>query len=129
MKAAAVIHMLSLRNLKTESYTRSLVLGGLVAASRHLAVVLGGGGWIAYTYIYMHMYIYIHIYNIHVCMYVCMCVCILSIYRYTRVCVYIYIYAYYSLPPSLPPSLALKVQVRGNIGETATSDPSRELPQ
>ena len=74
MKAAAVIHMLSLRNLKTESYTRSLVLGGLVAASRHLAVVLGGGGWIAYTYIYMHMYIYIYIYIIYmyVCMYVCM---------------------------------------------------------
>ena len=44
MKAAAVIHMLSLRNFKTESYTRSLNVGGLVAVSRHLAVVLRGGG-------------------------------------------------------------------------------------
>ena len=43
MKAAAVIHMLSLRNFKTESYTRSLNVGGLVV-SRHLAVVHGGGG-------------------------------------------------------------------------------------
>ena len=44
MKAAAVIHMLSLRNFfKTESYTRSLNVGGLVAVSRHLAVVLRGG--------------------------------------------------------------------------------------
>ena len=43
MKAAAVIHMLSLRNFKTESYSRSLNVGGLVAVSRHLAVVHGGG--------------------------------------------------------------------------------------
>ena len=42
MKAAAVIHMLSLRNFKTESYTSSLNVGGLVAISRHLAVVHGG---------------------------------------------------------------------------------------
>ena len=63
MKAAAVIHMLSLRNLKTESYTRSLVLGGLVAASRHLAVVLGGGGMDSiYVYIYIYAYVYIYTY-------------------------------------------------------------------
>ena len=43
MKAAAVIHMLSLRNIKTESYAKSLNVGGLVV-SRHLSVVHGGGG-------------------------------------------------------------------------------------
>ena len=36
--------MLSLRNFKTESYTRSLNVGGLVVVSRHLEVVLRGGG-------------------------------------------------------------------------------------
>ena len=44
MKAAAVIHMLSPRNFKTGSYTRSVNVGGLVAVSRHSAVVHGGGG-------------------------------------------------------------------------------------
>ena len=38
MKAAVVMHMLSLRNLNAESYTRSLNVGGLVAVSRHLAI-------------------------------------------------------------------------------------------
>ena len=42
MKAAAVIHMLSLWNFKTGSYTRNRNVGRLVAVSRHLAVVLGG---------------------------------------------------------------------------------------
>ena len=51
MKAAAVIPMLSLRNFKTESYTRSPNVGGLVAVSRHVAVVLRGGG------VSMHIYI------------------------------------------------------------------------
>ena len=46
MKAAAVIHMLSLRNFKTESYTSSLNVGGLVAISQHLAVVHGGLAYI-----------------------------------------------------------------------------------
>ena len=53
MKAAAVIHMLSPRNSKTGSYTRSPNVGGLVAVSRHPAVVHGGGG-LAYIYIYMY---------------------------------------------------------------------------
>ena len=60
MKAAALIHMLSLRNFKTESYTRSLNVGGLVV-SRHLAVVHGGGGVSIYMYIYIYIHIYIYI--------------------------------------------------------------------
>ena len=43
MKPAAVIHMLSPRNFKIESYTSSPHVGGLAAVSRHLAVVHGGG--------------------------------------------------------------------------------------
>ena len=42
MKPAAVIHMLSPRNFKIGSYTRSPNVGGLAAVSRHLAVVHGG---------------------------------------------------------------------------------------
>ena len=45
MKATAVIHIFSPRNFKTESYTRNLNEGGLVAVSRHL-VFLGGAGHI-----------------------------------------------------------------------------------
>ena len=60
MKAAAVIHMLPPRNFKTGSYTRSLIVGGLVAVSRHPAVVHGGG--LAYIYMYIRIYIYIYIY-------------------------------------------------------------------
>ena len=55
MKPAAVIHMLSPRNFKIGSYTRSPHVGGLAAVSRHLAVVHGGGVSI---YIYMYIYIY-----------------------------------------------------------------------
>ena len=52
MKAAAVIHMLSLRNFKTESYTRSPNVEGLVAVSRHFAVVHGG---VAHIHIHIHI--------------------------------------------------------------------------
>ena len=52
MKPAAVIHMLSPRNFKIGSYTRSPHVGGLAAVSRHLAVVHRGGGG-------LHIYIYI----------------------------------------------------------------------
>ena len=56
MKPAAVIHMLSPRNFKIGSYTRSPHVGGLATVSRHPAVVhAGGGGGLAYIYIYMLM--------------------------------------------------------------------------
>ena len=58
MKPAAVIHMLSPRNFKIGSYTRSPHVGGLAAVSRHLAVVHGRGG-APYIYIYVYIYIYI----------------------------------------------------------------------
>ena len=49
---ASDIHMLSPRNVKPNvkpgSYTRSLNIRGLVALSRHLAAVRGGGGGVAY---------------------------------------------------------------------------------
>ena len=51
MKPAAVIHMLSPRNFKIGSYTRSPHVGGLATVSRHPAVVHAGGGSI---YIYIH---------------------------------------------------------------------------
>ena len=44
MKPAAVIHMLSPRNFKIGSYTRSPHVGGLATVSRHPAVVHAGGG-------------------------------------------------------------------------------------
>ena len=54
MKPAAVIHMLSPRNFKIGSYTRSPHVGGLATVSRHPAVVHAGGGLaIAYIYIYI----------------------------------------------------------------------------
>ena len=56
MKATAVIHMLSPRNFKTGSYTRSLNVGGLVAVSRHLAVVHGVVS--IYIYIYISVCVY-----------------------------------------------------------------------
>ena len=62
MKPAAVIHMLSPRNLKIGSYTRSPHVGGLATVSRHPAVVHAGGGGVAYTYIYIYVYIYMYIY-------------------------------------------------------------------
>ena len=60
MKPAAVIHMLSPRNFKIGSYTRSPHVGGLATVSRHPAVVHAGGGGLAIAYIY----IYIHIYTV-----------------------------------------------------------------
>ena len=65
MKPAAVIHMLSPRNFKIGSYTRSPHVG-LAAVSRHLAVVHGGGvsiciyvctSHILYIYIYAQTYV------------------------------------------------------------------------
>ena len=53
MKPAAVIHMLSPRNFKIGSYTRSPHVGGLATVSRHPAVVHAGGG-LAYIYMYTH---------------------------------------------------------------------------
>ena len=44
MKPAAVIHMLSPRNFKNGSYTRSPHVGGLATVSRHPTVVHAGGG-------------------------------------------------------------------------------------
>ena len=52
MKPAAVIHMLSPRNFKIGSYTRSPHVEGLATVSRHPAVVHAGGGGLAYIYIY-----------------------------------------------------------------------------
>ena len=51
MKPAAVIHMLSPRNFKIGSYTRSPHVGGLATVSRHPAVVHAGGGGVS-IYIY-----------------------------------------------------------------------------
>ena len=64
MKPAAVIHMLSPRNFKIGSYTRSPHVGGLAKVSRHLALVHGGG--VAYIYIYLFIYLYIY-----TCTYTC----------------------------------------------------------
>ena len=61
MKPAAVIHMLSPRNFKIGSYTRSPHVGGLATVSRHPAAVHAGGG-LAYIYIYTYVYIYIYIF-------------------------------------------------------------------
>ena len=60
MKPAAVIHMLSPRNFKIGSYTRSPHVGGLATVSRHPAVVHAGGGFSIYIYK-----------SVCVCMYVC----------------------------------------------------------
>ena len=57
MKPAAVIHMLSPRNFKIGSYTRSPHVGGLATVSRHPAVVHAGGVSI---YIYVYVYVYGH---------------------------------------------------------------------
>ena len=46
MKAAAVIHMLSPRNLKIGSYTRHLNVERLVAVSRHPAIVYSGDAYV-----------------------------------------------------------------------------------
>ena len=69
MKPAAVIHMLSPRNFKIGSYTRSPHVGGLATVSRHPAVVHAGGG-VSYMvtppmnyYIYMYMYKDIHMHT------------------------------------------------------------------
>ena len=60
MKAAADICFpgASKSNVKPGSYSRNLNVGGLVAALRHLAIVLRGGGWHIYIYIHIHIYIY-----------------------------------------------------------------------
>ena len=67
MKPAAVIHMLSPRNFKIGSYTRSPHVGGLATVSRHPAVVHAGGG-LAYIYIcdvrYIYIYMYIYVYTL-----------------------------------------------------------------
>ena len=65
MKPAAVIHMLSPRNFKIGSYTRSPHVGGLATVSRHPAVVHAGG-----VSIYISIYIHItHLYYIHMHIY------------------------------------------------------------
>ena len=64
MKLAAVIHMLSPRNFKIRSYTRSPHVGGLATVSRHSAVVHPGGGGVSiHIYTYIHIYIYTYIYT------------------------------------------------------------------
>ena len=55
MKPAAVIHMLSPRNFKIGSYTRSPHVGGLATVSRHPAVVHAGGGVSIYIYMHTHL--------------------------------------------------------------------------
>ena len=65
--------MLSPRNFKFGSYTRSPHVGGLAAVSRHLAVVHGGG--LALVYIYIYIYI-----------------CTVCIFIYVYIYIYIYIY-------------------------------------
>ena len=64
MKAAADICSpgASKSNVKPGSYSRNLNVGGLVAALRHLAIVLRGGGVGIYIYIHIHIYICMHIY-------------------------------------------------------------------
>ena len=74
MKPAAVIHMLSPRNFKIGSYTRSPHVGGSATVSRHPAVVHAGGG-VAYTYIYIYAYIFSFSYA-----HVCICIYRQSIY-------------------------------------------------
>ena len=65
MKPAAVIHMLSPRNFKIGSYTRSPHVGGLATVSRHPVVVHAGRGeGLAYIYI---CNIYIYTPHIHIC--------------------------------------------------------------
>ena len=97
MKPAAVIHMLSPRNFKIGSYTRSPHVGGLATVSRHPAVVHAGGGVsymvtpYIYIYVYTNIYIYIHIYiytyiYTYICMYVCM-----SLYLCSSVSLYLYL--------------------------------------
>ena len=95
MKPAAVIHMLSPRNFKIGSYTRSPHVGGLATVSRHPAVVHAGGGvsYMVTPYIYMciqiYIYIYIYIYTYiytYICMYVCM-----SLYLCSSVSLYLYL--------------------------------------
>ena len=73
MKPTAVIHMLSPRNFKIGSYTRSPHVGGLATVSRHPAVVHAGGGGLA-------IYIYI-------CIRMCVC-------NYVTVCIFVYMYMY-----------------------------------
>ena len=58
MKPVAVIHMLSPRNFKIGSYTRSPHVGGLATVSRHPAVVHAGGVSI---YIYIYIFFNTHI--------------------------------------------------------------------
>ena len=61
MKPAAVMHMLSPRNFKIGSSTRSPHVGGLAAVSRHLAVV--HGGFSIYICVCVYIYIYMLIIN------------------------------------------------------------------
>ena len=70
MKPAAVIHMLSRRNFKIGSYTRSPHVGGLATVSRHPTVVHAGGG--VSIYIYMYTYICILIRSAYMCVYIYM---------------------------------------------------------
>ena len=70
MKPAAVIHMLSPRNFKIGSYTRSPHVGGLATVSRHPAVVHAGGGVSIYIYICTHAHADIDI-DIDIHIYVC----------------------------------------------------------
>ena len=79
MKPAAVIHMLSPRNFKIGSYTRSPHVGGLATVSRHPAVVHAGGG-LAYIYIYSRCYAAIIGYSLKV---IDSCICfVYSVRRY-----------------------------------------------
>ena len=62
MKPAAVIHMLSPRNFKIGSYTRSPHVGGLATVSRHPAVVHAGGGVSYMVTPPPHELLYIYVY-------------------------------------------------------------------
>ena len=61
MKPAAVIHMLSPRNFKFGSYTRSPHVGGLATVSRHPAVVHAGGGVSIYIYVCVYIYMFLFV--------------------------------------------------------------------
>ena len=109
MKPAAVIHMLSPRNFKIGSYTRSPHVGGLATVSRHPAVVHAGGG--------VSIYIYVCIQS-HAGIYVCICTC--------RHISYICMHVGFLLPAKIQVSAGLSIQ--SNLFELALQAPTIHTP-
>ena len=93
---------------KPASYTSSLNVGGLVALSRHLAVVLGGVSKyiciygcmyiFSCTYVYTHIHIYIYTY-LHIYIYAYMHLCI-----YTYIHIHIHIHMHNTYTNNLAPT-------------------------